>query len=303
VHRIQGPQRDYVPAGGPMGESAEKTTAENLKDAKALQSKGNAGGRTTAPNLNVSPEIRAKWSNAKNWTEVESFIGQQAGGKLPKGYRYRTINQGTPEERVLIDRPSGKGNNADAVPLQIGEDGTFQVTTKTTNRISQPRVMERNFEAAYGKRKDGYWIHHLIPDDVVRNNALAKFARMVGYDLDESGNLIGLANKEQWAKISKGGAEAPGEGYTNAVGHWSSHDKYSKQVSQYLDERFGKLESEFGDLDQALKDPKQKKQLIQKVNQAMKDAEDKFRSLIEKGQVPKKDGRISWNNEQTEPTA
>jgi hypothetical protein len=39
------------------------------------------------------------------------------------------------------------------------------------------------------------------------------------------------------------------------------------------------------------------------VNQAMKDAEDTFRSLIEKGNVPKKDGRISWNNEQTEPTA
>ncbi|MGB8699061.1 MAG: hypothetical protein WCD18_06570, partial [Thermosynechococcaceae cyanobacterium] len=60
---------------------------------------------------------------------------------------------------------------------------------------------------------------------------------------------------------------------------------------------------EFGDLNQALKDPKQKKLLIQEVNQAMTDAENKFRSLIEKGNVPNKDGRISWNNERIEPTA
>jgi hypothetical protein len=299
VHPLQGPQRDYAPAGGPMMGSTEKTTAQNLKDAKALQSKGNAGGTATAAQTDRIPkEVIAKWSKTKNWKEVEPFIGQQAGGKLPPGYEYAEY-----ENYTLVRRKKGLANNEEVVPLQIGEDGTFQVTTKTTNRISKPKVMERNFEAAYGKRKDGYWIHHLIPDDVMRKNALAKFARMVGYDLDKSGNLVGLANKEQWAKIQKGGVDAPGDGYTNVIGHWSSHEKYSKQVTQYLNDKLEALKGEFGDLNQALKNPKTKKQLIQEVDQAMKDAEDHFRSLIEQGKVPKKDGRISWNNEQTGPTA
>jgi A nuclease family of the HNH/ENDO VII superfamily with conserved AHH len=296
--KLPGLEQEYVPVGGPMIESTEKTTAENLKDAKALQSKGNAGGRTTAPNPNVSPEIRAKWSNAKNWTEVESFIGQQAGDKLPPGYHPRT----QPDGRIEIVRKTK--NNEEMVPLQIGEDGTFQVTTQVSNRISNSAKMARNFEKAYGKKLDGYWIHHLIPDDVMRKNAFAKFARSVGYDLDRASNLEGLADKDMWAKIQGGLAKAPNkDGYSSAVGHWSGHDKYSTQVTEYMNVQFKELKSEFGDLDQALKNPKTKQQLIQKVDQAMKDTENHFRSLIEKGNVPNKDGRLSWNNEQTEPIA
>jgi exonuclease VII small subunit len=271
-----------------------------------MQSRGNARGssQTTAPNPNIAPEIVAKWSKTKNWKEVEQFIGQQAGDKLPKGYYYRTLNKGTPEEHIVINRPWGKGNDAETVPLQIAEDGTFQITTQVTNRISNPAAMRKNFEAAYKKLQPGYWIHHLIPDEVVRNNALAKFARGIGYDLDRASNLEGLAGKEEWAKISTGQTKAPGEGYSDAVGHWSSHKDYSNQVSRYLDERFEKLETEFGDLDQALKDPEQKKRLIQKVDKVMQDAENHFRGLIQRGNVPKTpDGRMTWNNEQTKPTA
>jgi hypothetical protein len=56
-------------------------------------------------------------------------------------------------------------------------------------------------------------------------------------------------------------------------------------------------------INQALKDPQKAKQISREINQAMTDAENKFRSLIEKGKVPQKDGRISWDNEQTEPIA
>jgi A nuclease family of the HNH/ENDO VII superfamily with conserved AHH len=107
--------------------------------------------------------------------------------------------------------------------------------------------MRLNFEKDYGKLKSGYWIHHLIPDAVVRNNPLAKFARSIGYDLDHSGNLLGLADKETWAKIRTNQIKgASSNGYSDKVGHWSSHEKYSKQVEGYLNREFGKLQSKFG---------------------------------------------------------
>jgi hypothetical protein len=145
-----------------------------------------ASGRAKQPNPNVTPEILAKWSKTKNWTEVEPFIGKQAGADLPPGYHY--------DKRGRIYRPRDQAK--DTVPLQVAEDGTFQVTTQVSNRISNSRRMGLNFEKAYGKLKDGYWIHHLIPGAVVRNNSLAKFAKSIGYDLDHSSNLLGLADKE-----------------------------------------------------------------------------------------------------------
>ncbi|MGB8702298.1 MAG: AHH domain-containing protein, partial [Thermosynechococcaceae cyanobacterium] len=216
-----------------------------LDDNQPMRMQGTArssGGTGTA--ANIPKEIVDKWSKTKNWKEVEQFIGQQAGADLPDGYYYRTLKKGTPDEHVVINRPWGKGNDAETVPLQIGEDGTFQVTTKTTNRISKPAAMRKNFEKAYGKLQPGYWIHHLIPDEIMRSNAFAKFARQVGYDLDRASNLEGLAGKEEWARIQTGQAKAPGKGYSDAVGHWSSHDKYSRQVSDYLDLRYKELEQE-----------------------------------------------------------
>jgi hypothetical protein len=122
-----------------------------------------SGGTTRTPNPNVTPEMRARWSQAKNWGDVESFIGQQAGATLPPGYYY--------DKRGRIYRPYGQAK--DTVPLQVAEDGTFQITAQVSSRLSIPRLMTRNFENAYGKVRNGYWIHHLIPDSVVRNNPLS----------------------------------------------------------------------------------------------------------------------------------
>jgi hypothetical protein len=260
---------------------------------------GRGSGRSTAPNPNVTTEIAAKWSQAKNWKDVEPLIGQQAGGALPKGYHYRTRNG-----RTEIVRKTQ--NNEALVPLQVGEDGTFQITTKVSNRISNAAAMRKNFEAKFGKLQSGYWIHHVIPDDVVRNNALAKFARRLGYNLDDSRNLVGLAGKEEWAKVRTGQAKAPTNGgYGDSVGHWSSHAQYSGEVNEYLSQRLGRLERKYGDLENALKDSNKKKQLTQEVDKVMRDAEDYFRNKIQSGDVPKTgDGRLAWIEQQeTEPTA
>jgi hypothetical protein len=262
---------------------------------------GRSSGRTTTPNPNVSPEIAAKWSKTKNWKDVEPFIGKQAGDKPPPGYEYAYYKE---TGVTVVRRKKGLANNEAMVPIQIGDDGTFQVTTRVSQRLSRPGVMKRNFETAFGQLKNGYWIHHLIPDEVVRKNALTKIARQHGYDLDNSSNLLGMADKEQWSKIQTGQIKGiAGNGYSDKVGHWSSHDQYSRQVNQYLNDQSKRLKNKFGDLETALKDPKKKKQLIQEIKQTMKEAEEHFRTLVEQGNVPQKNGRIAWNNEQIEPTA
>jgi hypothetical protein len=258
-----------------------------------MESRGQArsSGEATTANPNISAEMVAKWSKTKNWKDIEPLIGQQMGTELPEGYHFS-------HDGRRINRAKGKATDNEMVPLQIGEDGEFKITTQATNRLSIPRMMRQNFEKAYGELKEGFWIHHLIPDAVVRNNEMAKFARRLGYNLDRASNLEGLAGKEQWKLIE--GKNFTQEGYSGAVGHWSSHDKYSGQVNRYLDAEFERLENQFGNLDQAIEDPKKKKQLIQEVEQIMEDAENHFRNLIEKGQVETKDGRMTWNDKQNE---
>jgi hypothetical protein len=124
--------------------------------------------------------------------------------------------------------------------------------------------------------------------------------------LDDSRNLVGLAGKEEWAKVRTGQAKAPTSGgYSDSVGHWSSHDKYSGQVKEYLNRQQRILERKYGDLEQALKDPAKKNQLIQDIDKTMKDVENHFRNRIQDGNVPKTlDGRLAWNQQQeTEHTA
>jgi hypothetical protein len=257
-----------------------------------------SGGTTRTPNPNVTPELAAKWSNTKNWGDIESFIGQQAGATLPPGYYYRTRHGRTEIVRKV-------NNNQEMVPLQIADDGTFRVTTQVSNRISIPKLMTQNFQNAYGKLKNGYQIHHLIPDTLVRKNRLAQLARRLGYNLDNSNNLLGLANKDEWARIQ--GLRLPnnpGKGYSGRVGHWSDHQNYTAQVERYLNNELNTLTRQFGDLERALKDPKKKKQLTQEIQRTMQDAEDYFRDLINKGKAPTTpDGRLSWDNEQRTPTA
>ncbi len=277
-----------------------KVKLNELETQKPMQMKGTVrdSSRITVPNPNVSPAMLEQWSKTRNWKDVEPWIGQQVGDTLPPGYQPRT-------RKGHFEIVRKTQNNEEMVPLQVSEDGTFQITTKVSNRISNPFVMKKNFEAAYGKLRSGYWIHHLIPDEVMRRNALAKFSQQISYNLDRASNLEGLAAKEEWARIRTGQAEAPtGGGYSDKVGHWSSHDEYSRQVNVYLNAEFKTLEREFGNLNQAIKDPKKKKQLIQEVNQAMENAENEFRNRIRKGNVPHTpDGRMTWNNEQTEPIA
>ena len=86
--------------------------------------------------------------------------------------------------------------------------------------------MNKNYEAAYGKKPDGYQIHHVIPDERVRNNPLAREAYNRGvFDLDRASNLKGL----------------PEEALQSELVHKGSHPKWNDYVDRVLDDKTEEL--------------------------------------------------------------
>ena len=117
-------------------------------------------------------------------------------------------------------------------------------------------------------------VHHLVPDNIVQRQPLAKAAREAGYDLDRSSNLKGLPKDP--ADIGAGD-----------IGHWTSHPQYDRIVTGELDAAEASLRKEFGSLDNVPK---------QRLLDEMKKVEDKMRKLIEDGKAPMKDGRLAEVN-------
>lgn len=104
-----------------------------------------------------------------------------------------------------------------------------------------------------------------------------------GYNLDEAGNLIGLANKA----VNKPELVKLGEATQTQPGHWSSHGKYDARVTERLNQVKRELETEHG---KPLKDIPD-----QIILEKMKEIENEFRQQIRNGEVETKDGRISMN--------
>ncbi len=230
---------------------------------------------------------------AKNWRDVEPFIGQQAGPDLPPGYSY--VKEQSTGRVKAIRRTQGKATDNEMAPLQIGDDGAFKVTDVVSNRLSDPLLMRKNFAAAYGQVKKGYWIHHLIPDEIVRTHDLMKLARdKISYTLDRSSNLLGMADKEEWAKIAAGQGQKVGEGYTQSMGHWSSHEDYSRFVREQLTRTQNALLDNFGTL---------QKIPISVLEKELKKLEGDLRELIKTNNtlIPRKDGRIAWTPNSSAP--
>ena len=88
-----------------------------------------------------------------------------------------------------------------------------------SDRLSNSHTMNKNYEAVHGKKPDGYQIHHVIPDNRVRGNALAREAYNRGvFDLDRVSNLKGL----------------PEHGKPGELIHRGSHDKWDRHVDEVL---------------------------------------------------------------------
>jgi Domain of unknown function (DUF4157)/A nuclease family of the HNH/ENDO VII superfamily with conserved AHH len=271
-------------------ENLQKLIPDDALLKELLQKSGSAGKLESllAKTGNNVKQVE-RLLKAKNWRDVEPFIGQQAGSDLPPGYHYQKNKNG----KLEIHRARGRATDEEMAPLQIGDDGTFKVTDVVSNRLSDPRLMRQNFAAAYGQVKEGYWIHHLIPDEIVRSHPLMKLAReKISYALDRSSNLLGMADKNEWTKIAAGQGQKVGDGYTQSLGHWSSHSEYSAQVKLRLDEYEAQLKTKYGNLEKIPAD--RLPEFMKDLDNIIKRVENEFRIQIQKGQVPKKDGRLAW---------
>ena len=211
----------------------------------------------------------------------EGWIGKKVNvdGPLPEGYNW---NNGK------VHRKAG---NVDAnyAPLEVSEKGKLKVSE--SKRLSNPSTMKTNFKNALTaevKAKNPKWgedkvkseverqlqdkqIHHLLPDEVIKNHPLGKAAREGRYDLDKASNLKGLADSKNLKNIEPG--------------HWSSHPEYTKQVEVEMTKSQKNLEDKH-------------KTSIDKVPKVdvlkeMERLERLFRDKIERGDVPMKDGRLT----------
>lgn len=163
-----------------------------------------------------------------------------------------------------------------------------------TERLSNPAAANRNYRAlleAEGKTPAQITadlsrtaVHHIIPDNVVRQHPLMIQARTaLGYDLDQSTNLIGLA-KEKTQATEMG----------DELGHWTDHTFYDMAVADELDQAQQTLRRRHGLIERAPK---------QEVLDAIRKVEDGMRKKIKAQEVPKKDGRLASGMNQNQEGA
>jgi A nuclease family of the HNH/ENDO VII superfamily with conserved AHH len=187
-----------------------------------------------------------------------------------------------------IHRDNG---NVDAnfAKLQVDENG--KIALSEVERLSNPNTMNKNFlgkvraeysakglkgealENAVKAEKARIQVHHLIPDEVVRNSEFGKAAQKAGYNLDEGTNLLGLPRKAENIKAGE-------------TGHWTNHPEYSKYVTNKLKE--AKIELE-------LKYKKPIEQIDKKIIlNEMKRLEKEFQDYIKSGKALKRpDGSLA----------
>ncbi len=198
--------------------------------------------------------------DAKNWNAVRALLGKAPPAKLPDGYFYRTLENG---KKQIVRK---KADDDQFVMLTIDENGKVQVADpNVSDRISVASAMKRNFKAAMGRAvRDGYQLHHLIPDNLVRSHPLMQLAMAKGYDLDRASNLLEMPGRPEVRQSVQ-----------EIVGHFGSHDKYDKQVKDRLDLLLATLKDDhpggFTDTD---------------LMEAIRTLEDQLRELFRSGTPP-----------------
>ena len=166
------------------------------------------------------------------------------GGKIDSPFAGKDYNNLTPEEKAVLEqnysvynkdarRQAGKppiislkDSKSGNPPIHIEEvDGRYIIRNghakNGSNRISDANAMKRNYKAVHGDIPADHQLHHIIPDNVVQRNSLAREAYKRGYDLDRASNLEALP------KYGK-----PGE-----LVHRGPHSKWDDHVEEVLSEK------------------------------------------------------------------
>jgi len=113
---------------------------------------------------------------------------EMTANTVPQGY-YRVTNKTPPQlRRKNVSDPRYP-------QMQVGADGVIR-PFYGTERLSIAARAKKNLMAIIGAIPANHQIHHLVPDNVVRNHPFYQRAmRDAGYDIDQGSNLVALAER------------------------------------------------------------------------------------------------------------
>ena len=170
----------------------------------------------------VGDEAELKFNTGAGQVSQSPFAGMdyktltpQEKAVLKQNYRVEPKNGRPP----ILKRKKVKDGHP---PIHIEEvNGQYIIKNglaNGSNRISDAKAMKDNYKAVHGSIPKNHQLHHIIPDNVVQRNPLAKEARLRGYNLDRASNLEAL----------------PSYGKPGELVHRGPHGKWDSHVEQVL---------------------------------------------------------------------
>jgi hypothetical protein len=174
-----------------------------------------------------------------NASRVKPFVGTKVDpNNLPPGYLYGKVPLENGKFREVIYMAT---SNGEKVPLKLDAKGIIKMADEGEHRIVNSNAYTKNIETIPGKSGKllgkNSQIHHLIPDNVIRQMDIFQEALKRGiYNPDRTSNLIEMANKS----VAEETLNALRSKHPNAqltdIRHYSSHEKYDNLTRQLLND-------------------------------------------------------------------
>jgi hypothetical protein len=248
--------------------------------------------------LETTTAARASGSVARsvegyeNAATVKSLVGKKFNlGQLPEGYKHAKIPLEDGSVREVIYLP--KSNNK-MVPLEIDKDGLVQVGAKGEYRVVRDKYYNKNFETIPGEKgtkvfkgKGNSWIHHMVPDNVMRSDPLYQRAFELGiFNPDRTSNLIELAaDKDVLQAGRKLLAKEHPEVKVSDFTHYSQHPKYDRVVRSEINSAIKQYRKQQGMSNLSLEN------FVEQMKP------DEVKSIIETVEIRMRRGLMSQDNE------
>ena len=236
----------FLDAAGPLTRAATWSTkaagevGETVVERAAL-----VEARNTATELAVTGLARSAKTakilpeQAENWSGVAARVGQPWDGTAPAGYTVvRTAKGGQTLRRAVAD-------DSKLVKLWVDKDGILRTGSPPRNLLTDGRKARELITAGKGTIPAGVQVHHVIPEEVLREHPLFIAARKRGrppYDVENPGNLLPMASE---AAARQAADEAWDKALKAAPMHRGSHPQYSRMVRDVADEEWRTLRSRF----------------------------------------------------------
>ena len=221
--------------------------------------------------------IEARKRSYANHDEIQGLLGKPYDrASLPEHYVTFEVEGG---RKVATRLKSGGTFDLDSAVLLVRPDGTVHVNPQ--NRVTYDYLeLYRNHPDARADidfGRDGYTLHHIIPDKVSTQDPLCvKATELVAYSPDRMSNYRPMPMEKLFRQLD--GQE---------VGHWSNHSEYDATVVRAaLAERRAIMEIDYGPLSTWNESHHQIREIKADLAENMRSVEKSLLNRIENGEVP-----------------